>query len=110
MPTAARRPISPWPAWPPCLTAYGSNFHPGDTIYVDTGTYSLIRNIRLGPQLSGVTIQGPTGAGTATLNRGNTNGGQYVFELAGGERDARSPGDHGGLRRDLRRSSGAARA
>ena len=65
------------------LAAYGSGFQPGDTIYVDTGSYNEVRNLVLGPQLSGVTIQGPTGGGTAVFNRGNTNDGQYVFELAG---------------------------
>ena len=34
-------------------------FHAGDTIYVDTGAYALVRNIVLGPQYSGVRIVGP---------------------------------------------------
>ena len=33
-------------------------FHPGDTIYVDTGAYDLVRNVTLGPQFSGVRIVG----------------------------------------------------
>ncbi len=34
-------------------------FHPGDTIYVDTGAYALVKNITLGTQYSGIRIVGP---------------------------------------------------
>jgi hypothetical protein len=34
-------------------------FHPGDTIYVDTGAYAQVNNVVLGPQDSGVNIVGP---------------------------------------------------
>ncbi len=33
-------------------------FHPGDTIYIDTGAYDLYKNVTLGPQFSGVRIVG----------------------------------------------------
>src|SRR6185437_14887517 len=62
------------------LAAY--NFVPGDIIHVDTGNYSLLHNIVLGPQESGVTIEGPS-IGVALLNRGNTNSGVYVIQMAG---------------------------
>ena len=55
----------------------------GDTIYVDTGSlqpHHQYRHCRTTD--SGVTIQGPTGAGhTGLLNRGNTDSGSFVFEL-----------------------------
>ena len=62
------------------LSAYV--MHPGDIIYVDSGNYQVVRNIVLGPNDSGITIEGP-GAADVTLNRGNTNSGSYVFELDG---------------------------
>ena len=52
------------------LAAY--DFEPGDTIYVDNGTYSLLRDVVLLPQDSGVTIVGPS-IGAAVLDRGDTN-------------------------------------
>jgi Concanavalin A-like lectin/glucanases superfamily len=33
-------------------------FHPGDTIYIDTGAYDLVRNVTLGPAFRGVHIVG----------------------------------------------------
>ncbi len=58
---------------------------PGDTILVDTGTYNLGANILLSEEDSGVTIRGPQQDGNAAvIDRGNTSGGQYVFELLGG--------------------------
>ena len=65
---------------PALLVAY--SFGPGDVIHVDTGTYNLIRNARLSPSDSGVTIVGPSTA-SALMNRGNLNYGADVFELAG---------------------------
>ena len=58
------------------LAAY--TFGPGDTIYVDNGTYNLLRNVELTPQDSDVTIVGPP-TGAAVLNRGNL--GRNVFEM-----------------------------
>ena len=33
-------------------------FHPGDTIYIDTGAYNLVKNVTLGPAFSGIRIVG----------------------------------------------------
>ncbi|MFN7804404.1 MAG: right-handed parallel beta-helix repeat-containing protein, partial [Planctomycetaceae bacterium] len=56
----------------------------GDIIHVETGTYGLVRNVVLGPEDSGVRIEGPA-VGAAVLDRGNTNSGSYVVELAGAD-------------------------
>ncbi len=56
--------------------------HPGDIVYVESGSYQILKNIVLGPNDSGITIEG-TGAAGVTLNRGNTINGSYVFELDG---------------------------
>jgi parallel beta-helix repeat protein len=53
------------------LAAY-PNLGAGDTIYVDTGTYTLTDNIVIPASNSGVTIVGPVKSGhAAVLNRGN---------------------------------------
>ena len=52
-----KSPATPLASLPGLLTLY--TFHPGDTIYVDTGAYALVRNVTLGPQHSGVRIVGP---------------------------------------------------
>ena len=82
---SGKTPDQPMASLAALLTVYANNFHSGDTIYVDTGTYNEIHNLVLGPQLSGVTIQGPTGTGVAVVSRGNTNSGQYVFQLTGAQ-------------------------
>ena len=64
------------------LSAY--DLDPGDVVHVDTGNYSLVRNVTLGASDSGVTIQGPA-IGQAVLNRGNANSGSYAFEMTGGD-------------------------
>lgn len=66
------------------LTALLNAYTPGagDTIYVDTGTYHLLGNLRLTAANSGLHIVGPSTA-VATLDRGNTSFGRYVFELNG---------------------------
>jgi parallel beta-helix repeat protein len=56
----------------------------GDIIHVDAGSYGLVRNVVLASQDSGVRIEGPA-LGSAVLNRGNTNAGSYVVELAGAD-------------------------
>jgi parallel beta-helix repeat protein len=64
------------------IEAVINTYHPGagDTIYVDNGTYNLFHDINIPVIDSGLTIQGPTAAGTAAvLNRGNTN--DNVFYL-----------------------------
>jgi parallel beta-helix repeat protein len=53
---------------------------PGDTIYLDAGTYNLAKNIVIGSQDSGVRIVGPQTA-PALLNRGNVGGSSFVLEL-----------------------------
>ena len=59
----------------------------GDTILVDTGTYSVTTNITLTSAVSGTdandtfTIQGPTEGGVATLDRGNQSSGATVFTI-----------------------------
>jgi hypothetical protein len=58
------------------------DLEPGDIIYVDTGNYSLSVNIIITAADEGVTIQGPTDAGTvALLDRANTAGGSYGIQL-----------------------------
>ena len=53
-----------------------------DVIYLDSGNYTLLKNLVLGPQDSGVRIEGPTGA-AAVLNRANTATGSYVIQMNG---------------------------
>ena len=53
---------------------------PGDTIHVDTGVYSIVRNVVIGSDDSGVRIEGPQ-TGGAVFDRGSTDDGRYVFEL-----------------------------
>ncbi len=79
---SGKTPDQPMASLAALLAVYADNFQPGDTINVDMGTYNEVRNLVLGPQLSGVTIQGPAGGG-AVLDRGNL--GQCVFELAGAQ-------------------------
>ncbi|MCA9137633.1 MAG: right-handed parallel beta-helix repeat-containing protein, partial [Planctomycetales bacterium] len=55
---------------------------PGDTVFVDSGTYNLTDNIEITSIHAGVLIQGPTASShAAVLNRGNTSTGNYVFHL-----------------------------
>ncbi|MCP4713077.1 MAG: hypothetical protein GY869_30985, partial [Planctomycetes bacterium] len=62
------------------IAAYDLN--PGDTVYVDTGTYSMLGNNTITWQDAGVSIQGPVTPGLeAVMNRDNTIAGSYVFEL-----------------------------
>ncbi|MEO1530133.1 MAG: right-handed parallel beta-helix repeat-containing protein, partial [Planctomycetota bacterium] len=61
----------------------------GDVIYVDTGNYQLLSNIRLEQVHSGLTIRGPEQLGNeAILDRGNTVAGAYAIELAGADNTA----------------------
>ena len=77
---SGKSPDQPMASLTALLAAY--TLQPGDIVYVDTGTYNLIKNVVLGPEDSGVTFEGPAGGG-ALLNRGNTNQGEYVFDLQG---------------------------
>ena len=59
---------------------------PGDTVFVDTGVYNVISNIRLEAEDSGVRIQGAVRADNRTvLDRSNTSTGSYVFEFTGAD-------------------------
>ncbi len=55
----------------------------GDTIYVDTGNYTMLRNVVLGSQFSGITIVGPATGPGAIFNRANTNPGSYDIQMTG---------------------------
>lgn len=81
-----KSPNTPMASIQALLTAY--DLDPGDVIHVDTGTYNLVSTIFIGPQDSGVRIEGPGaigGAGVAALNRGSTVGGNYVIQLTGAD-------------------------
>ncbi len=54
----------------------------GDIVFVDSGTYSVSENIVLGPEHSGLRIQGPTGsANAAVLDRANLQSNGILFHL-----------------------------
>ncbi len=73
-------PADPMASLNAVLRAY--DLEPGDIIYVDTGLYDFVANVRIGQDDQGVTFQGPVGAGhVAFLDRGNRSTGSYVFEL-----------------------------
>ncbi|MCA9139007.1 MAG: right-handed parallel beta-helix repeat-containing protein, partial [Planctomycetales bacterium] len=79
---SGRSPNAPMASIAALLRAY--DLEPGDTIYVDAGTYDLLSNIVIDAEDSGVRIVGPTDAGkSAILDRGNTTSGSYVFDLVG---------------------------
>ena len=62
------------------------DLRPGDIIYVDSGNYSMSSNIVITDQDYGFTVSGPDVIDhAAILNRGNSNSGNYVFELDGAE-------------------------
>ena len=69
------------------LRAY--NLTAGDTVYIDTGSYTLPEDLTLGANDSGtgtsaaaqVLITGPTNGGTATLDRANTQSGTAAFHI-----------------------------
>ena len=73
------------------LRAY--SLGPGDTVYVDTGNYTLATDLSLGTADSGsgttaatqVLITGPTNGGVAILNRANTASGTAVFHITAGD-------------------------
>ena len=75
---SGKSPDAPMASLAALLRAY--DIDPGDTIYVDAGTYQLTQNILITAQDSGLRIVGPDGA-VALLNRGNTGGSSYVIEL-----------------------------
>ncbi len=65
------------------LQAY--DLGPGDTVFVDTGDYELLRNLYLRKDDSGVTIQGPTSPAVATLDRNNTTTDANVIDFVGAD-------------------------
>lgn len=67
------------------------HLQPGDTVYVDSGTYNLSRNLTLGSSIAGTPGNPITiiGAGASTvLNRADTTPGTDVFNI-GGAHDVR---------------------
>ena len=79
---SGKDPADPMASLAALLRAY--TLEPGDVIHVGSGTYNLISNAVLTAADDGVTIEGSTAPGDATIfNRGNTNAGAYVFELDG---------------------------
>ena len=83
---SGKTPDQPMASLAALLGAYGGDFHAGDTIYVDNGTYNEVRNVVLTTAENAIRIQGPTTAGSAAvINRGNTASGQYVFQLSGAQ-------------------------
>ena len=61
----------------------------GDTVYVDTGNYSLLSDLVFGANDQGssaanpLVIQGPTNGGQAVLNRNNTASTANVVDVSG---------------------------
>ena len=78
---SGKDPADPMATLAALLQAY--NLGPADTIYVDTGNYTMLRNVVLDAQHSGVTIVGPATGPGAIFNRGNTNPGSYDFQMTG---------------------------
>ena len=75
---SGKSPAAPMASLQALLNAY--RLGAGDVVHVDTGTYLLYQNIVLGPQHSGVRIEGPS-TGVALLNRGNTNTNAYAIDV-----------------------------
>ncbi len=75
---SGKSPAAPMASLQALLNAY--SLQAGDVVHVDTGTYLLYQNIVLGPQHSGVRIEGPS-TGVALLNRGNTNTNAYAIDV-----------------------------
>ena len=81
---SGKRPNQPLSSIQAVLDRY--NLEPGDTIYVDTGTYRLAANIAITGNDSGVTIQGPTDNDKiAVLDRGRIDDSTAVFDLLGAD-------------------------
>ncbi len=75
---SGKSPSQPMASLSALIAAY--DLDPGDVIHVDSGNYNLIQNIVLTNQDSGVRIEGPANQ-SAILNRNNTNGTSFIFEL-----------------------------
>ncbi|NQT20746.1 MAG: right-handed parallel beta-helix repeat-containing protein, partial [Planctomycetes bacterium] len=78
-----KSPDQPMASLAALLSAY--DLDSGDTIYVDNGAYSLVRNVVIAEQDSAVRIEGyhlgAQPARRAILDRGNTSTGSYAVEL-----------------------------
>ena len=79
---SGKDPADPMVTLAALLQAY--TLGPADTIYIDTGNYTLLHNVMLDALHSGVAIVGPTTGPGAVLNRANTNPGSYDFQMQGG--------------------------
>ena len=64
------------------IAAY--DLDPGDVLHVGAGVYTVLRNIVLSSEDSGVLIQGSTIA-DSILDRGNQSSGSCVFEMSGAD-------------------------
>ena len=89
---SGKSPDQPMATLSALLAAYP--LEPGDIVYVDTGHYLALRDIVIGPSVSGngddpgqrVTIQGPTqGADKAVFDRGDTSDNTAIFHIAGAD-------------------------
>ncbi|MEX0330647.1 MAG: right-handed parallel beta-helix repeat-containing protein [Puniceicoccaceae bacterium] len=82
---SGKSPDSPMASLEALLTVYSPL--PGDTIYIDSGTYNLTRNIVLTAEESGITIKGafdPDNDGAESVfDRNNQANGAYGIEIAG---------------------------
>src|SRR5207249_813927 len=79
---SGKSPDRPMAGLPALLAAYPVGA--GDTIYVDTGTYQVVRNVVLDSSHSGVVIEGP-GNGVALVDRHNSSNGSEVIQLTGAD-------------------------
>ncbi|MEO1528197.1 MAG: right-handed parallel beta-helix repeat-containing protein, partial [Planctomycetota bacterium] len=79
--TDADRPMASLSA---LINAYRSVLKAGDVIYIDSGTYTVPKNVALDESLSGITIRG-TGPDLTHLTRNNVDFGSYVFEFTGAD-------------------------
>ena len=83
--TSGKSPDQPLASLGALLRAY--TLQAGDTVYVDTGSYTLATDLTLGTADSGtaasrIFITGPTNGGTATLDRANLSSGTTVFHIS----------------------------
>ena len=79
---SGKDPADPMATLAALLQAY--SLGTADTVYVDTGNYTILQNVMLDALHSGATIVGPATGPGAVLNRGNTNPFSYDFQMQGG--------------------------
>jgi hypothetical protein len=86
---SGKSPSQPMASLAALLFAY--DLDAGDVVHVDTGAYTLLKNVVLDATESGVCIEGPGAvpgapAGSlATLDRGNTAAGSYAIQFTGAD-------------------------